>query len=62
MGPLQAFYYFLLAQLHVLWVRLNKFLFASTIPKKKGVHGVVVIGDELAEGIGDYVTLGGVPG
>ena len=60
MGPIIAFLQFLLHAVHVGWIRLNRWLSGSKLPPK--AHGIVIIGDELAEGIGDYVTFGQVPG
>ena len=60
MGPLMSVVYFLLHMVHVVWVRFNRWIAGSKMPKN--CHGVLIIGDELAEGIGDYVTLGQVPG
>jgi hypothetical protein len=60
MGTCMGVVYFLMHILHVMWIRLNRFLAGSKLPEN--AHGVLIIGDSLAEGIGDYITLGQVPG
>eukprot|EP00904_Undaria_pinnatifida_P003377 jgi/Undpi1/1303/HiC_scaffold_11.g04695.m1 len=60
--------YFLVAlrrALTVAWIRLNKFLSSSdwmVRPVTTYRHKVVLIGDGFAEGLGDWVVMGGMAG
>eukprot|EP00744_Colponema_vietnamica_P031514 GILI01050141.1.p1 GENE.GILI01050141.1~~GILI01050141.1.p1 ORF type:complete len:263 (+),score=84.24 GILI01050141.1:31-819(+) len=61
---LVSFLYFSLrAFLNINWIRFNHFLFnLFRSQKKDDEHVCLTIGDGLAEGFGDYVTMGEIAG
>lgn len=49
-------------QVHMLWLRLNKWLYFAALSPAKNARYIAVVGDGVAEGVGDWITLGHNPG
>lgn len=55
-------WYWVQLKLHLAWLRLCKWVYNATLTPPPQTRFIAVIGDGVAEGVGDWVTLGSNPG